>query len=58
MIDFNKLYHDFMRRKVDTKWLSKYKYLTVLGENFIDRYYILVLEIDDMKEVLDGVFGL
>jgi hypothetical protein len=46
-----------MRRKVNEKYLSKYKYVTVLAERFISGYYFLVFEVDIDREVLEELFS-
>lgn len=43
----------FIRLKVEKKWLSKFKYLTVLGEGFINGFYILIFEVDDRLETIE-----
>lgn len=53
MLNLTQKYLDFIRRKVLKKWLSKYKYLTVLGERFIDGFYILIFEVDDIQETIE-----
>lgn len=51
MRNLKKLYQDFMRRRVDEKWLAQYNYVTVLGERFLNGSYVVVFEVDEIKEL-------
>jgi len=39
------IYHkEFMRRKVDEQYLQKYENVIVLGERFLEQYYVVVFQ--------------
>lgn len=41
------IYHkEFMRRKVDEQYLQKYENVIVLGERFIEQYYVVVFQVE------------
>ena len=45
-------YRNFLRQLVDRKYLEKFKNVTVLGENLLNGYYIVIFETDiDLKEI-------
>lgn len=51
MRNLKQLYQEFMRRRVDEKWLAQYNYVTVLGERFLNGSYVVVFEVDEIKEL-------
>ena len=45
-------YRNFLRQLVDRKYLEKFQNVTVLGENLLNGYYIVIFETDiDLKEI-------
>ena len=45
-------YRNFLRQLVDKKYLENYKNVTVIGENLINGYYIVIFETEiDLKEI-------
>lgn len=45
-INLKRIYQIFMRKYVDKKYLQKHPKVKVLGENFLDGYYIVIFEVD------------
>lgn len=46
------IYHkEFMRRKVDEQYLQKYENVIVLGERFIEYYYVLIFQAQDNNKL-------
>ena len=43
-MDIYAKYRQFLREYVDKKYLQHYKNVTVLGENFVDNYYVVLFE--------------
>ncbi len=37
-------YRNFLRKLIDTKYLQRFKNVTVLGERLINGYYIVIFE--------------
>lgn len=46
-MDIHAKYRQFLREYVDKKYLQHQKNVTVLGENFVDNYYVVLFEIQE-----------
>lgn len=51
-------YRNFLRQLINKKYLNKFKSVKVLGENLINGFYFVVIEVieqETLEDIFDGI---
>lgn len=56
-MDSKSKYHFFMRSKIDQKYFQNFKYVEVLGERFVGKYYVVIFQASNyMKGYKEDIY--